>query len=90
MNNIRQRLPNYFDHSIPRDEAGFDTMEELLAIPFVAHYAKADDFVRFMKSNEYLMLIVKSGSTRKHFAVGIFKDPDIVDLPKWTSRESNS
>ena len=89
MNHIRQRLPNYFDQRIPRDEGNFNTMEELLAIPFVAEYAADKNFVRFMKSGDFLMFIVQLGEARKHFVVGIFEDPSTVDLPEWTSRESN-
>jgi hypothetical protein len=77
MNRIKQHLPGFVDGE--PQEANFDTVEDLLAIPWVGFFKQRPSFMRFSKSRELLMAEMRD----EHWVVGYIKEPDRVDLPLW-------
>ena len=78
MNQIIQHIPNYFTGFTP-EVAEFETVDELLNIPFVKHHEKEGH--SFQMSDLNLMIVKDDESW--WCVVGTVKFPDRVDLPKW-------
>jgi hypothetical protein len=78
MNQIIQHIPNYCSGFTP-EVAEFETVDELLNIPFVKHHEKEGH--SFQMSDLNLMIVKDDESW--WWVVGTVKFPDRVDLPKW-------
>lgn len=83
MNHIRQHIPAFVSGIEPR-EAYFNTLEELMQVPFVACWSDTS-VARFSKSERHLMAEMKDG---KFWVVGYLKDAAAVDLPVWVAPRS--
>lgn len=88
MNSIRQHVPSFVDIYPAKPEiATFSSLEELLAIPFVAQWRNTPGFIRFSKSdNARLMAEIRPSKTEpagSYWVVGTLLDPSTVDLPAW-------
>lgn len=81
---IRQYLPAFFVGFAP-ETAEFETLDELLAVPWVARCADGDLFHRFSVSGDHLMAEQNEG--RAWFVVGTFRDEAPAGLPKWAAPE---
>ena len=76
---IRQHISN-FCSGIEPQEAEFDSLAELMAIPWVKQWTDDKDFFRFSISNEHhLMAEIHSG--KKWWVVGYLTNYQL-DLPK--------
>jgi hypothetical protein len=85
MNTFTQHIPGFFDMNEPVKEIEFETTEDLLAIDVVKQWMEPMDgkpFSHFAMSGNYLM--VMHDNSFHWWAVGFVKDPDSVNLPKWT------
>jgi hypothetical protein len=83
VNEIIQHIPGFVDIGdgpVPR--ADFSTLEELLAVPFVARW-KDEGFIKWSKSDDLLMVEFWDKGEDKQWVVGRLKDPTAVDLPEW-------
>jgi hypothetical protein len=84
---IKQHIPNWAD--IEPGSGEFSTLEELLAVPFVASWKEAPNFLRYSKSKNMLMVELaptKSEPDGSHWVLGYLSDPQAVDLPQWVTR----
>lgn len=85
MNEIRRSIPDYFvGEEADRDRATtaeFETLAELLAIPWVAKFAESGRFRRFVLSPPCLM--AEYGDGREGWVIGFIRDPDALrgELP---------
>ena len=84
MNEIIQHIPGFVDIGDgPVLRADFSTLEELLAVPFVARW-KDKSFIKWSKCDDRLMVEFWDKGEDKQWVVGRLKDPSAVDLPEWT------
>ena len=81
MNSFKQHIPTFVEIDEPPPIYEFKTTEELLALKVVQQY-KDKDFSYFALSGNCLMVVSKKGF--HWWAVGYIKDPEAVDLPKWS------
>ncbi len=81
MNGIRQHIPNFIGGVEP-EVVAFETLEELLAIPWVSTWTKLGRrrFHRWAKSEGCLMAEYSRGSY--WLVIGYLKKPQKVDLPE--------
>lgn len=85
-NAIRQYRPAFFE-GFENETVEFDTLEELLAIPWVHSWSEQKaipeteegGFDRYSKSDGHLMAELKG--PRAWWVIGFIKHPDLVDLP---------
>ena len=80
MSKITQYRPAFFEGFV-NETAHFETMGDLLSIPFVANFANDEGFFRFSISDEMLMAEYDGG--KKWWVVGRFEAPPNVGLPTW-------
>lgn len=82
-NTVRQHIPGFLTGHEPV-VAEFDTLEELLAVPFVAHWKSNPGFHRFSMNVEvglsYLMAEYHNG--KEWWVVG-YLSGSIPGLPRW-------
>ena len=81
MNAIRQHIPASvvgFEEDAVTIE--FDTLEELVAIPFVKNFSIYGNFYRYSVSDNHLMAEYRGG--REWWVIGFLQNPDI-GLPAW-------
>lgn len=87
MKTIRQHIPNFVSVDGPLPEAQFETLQELLEIPFVKRWAESPNFHRFSLSKYMLMgnanLLVELRGGREWWVVGAIDDSTGIDLPQW-------
>ena len=76
---IRQYRPAFFE-GFENETVQFNTLEEMLAIPWVKNFAANPDFYRFSISDRHLMAEYRAG--REWRVVGFLRDPN-VGLPAW-------
>lgn len=84
MTSIRQHIPNFVSGVDP-ETVEFKSLEELLAIPWVAQWAErtdGKDFHRFSQSDNMLMAEYVEGYN--WLVVGYLSEP--VDLPMWEAK----
>lgn len=79
MNAIRQHRPAFFE-GFDNATVEFNTLEELLAIPWVKNFSTIKGFHRFSVSDNHLMAEYRMG--REWWVVGFLKDKN-VGLPLW-------
>lgn len=79
-NYIVQHIPGFVETEKEPERVDFDTLEELLAIPFVASWKADPPFERFSLSMNHLMAEMKDGS---YWVVGYLQHPELVQLPQW-------
>lgn len=87
MGRIRQHIPN-FCSGLESQEIEFNSLTELMAIPWVKHWTDDEDFHRFSISNEH-HLMAETHSGRRWRVVGYLTDYQL-DLPKWTARTTEA
>lgn len=79
MNEIRQHRPAFFE-GWENETIQFDTLEELLAIPWVKNFSAHGNFHQYSVSGNHLMAEYRGG--REWWVVGTLKH-DVEGLPKW-------
>jgi hypothetical protein len=79
MNHIKQ-IPSGFLGNKPRQEADFNTLEELFNIDFVKFYIVEGNWI-LSKHNNYL--IVTHNKMKNSWFIGEIKFPDLLNLPQW-------
>lgn len=65
----------------------FETLNQLLAIDFVKHFANLPTFHRFSLDENRLMAEYKDGEV--FWVVAMIDQPEAVDLPTWTPPEDS-
>lgn len=78
-NEIRQHIPDFCE-GFDKATAAFDSLDELLKIPFVANFMSSPNFHQFSVSDNHLMAEYRGG--REWWVVGYLKNPNI-GLPAW-------
>jgi len=84
MNRIIQHIPSFIDVNKKLEWINFNTIEELLNIPFVKQWAKpmdGKDFLCFALYGNYLLVIHDDGF--HWWTVGYIENSSSIDLPKW-------
>ena len=84
MNTFTQHIPSFINMNEPAKEIEFETTEDLLNIGVVKQWMKpinGKPFSHFAISGNYLMVI--HDNSFSWWAVGIVKDPNSINLPKW-------
>lgn len=79
-NRIVEHIPNFASGFEPRC-VGFDTLEELMEIPWVKSWKEAPQFHRY-SADSYLMVEREDGYW--WWAIGKLRNP--VGLPKWEAK----
>lgn len=87
MNKIKQYRPAFFTGFPDLLEIEFDTVDELLAIPFVASWQTDPEFYKFSICGrdgygKMLTLICEQDEGASWWVVG-FLDSDVPSLPAW-------
>lgn len=80
-NEIHQHRPASFDCG-ENEAVQFDTLDQMLKIPWVKNFSSGVSFHRFSISRN--MLIAEYDCGAKWFVVGYLKNP--VGLPEWKHR----
>lgn len=81
---LKQHIPDFCD-GFDRHEVEADTIEEILACPWVESWQRDDGFYRFeISEGRYLMAVFNNGA--KWWVVGYFDDATGVDLPIWKAK----
>lgn len=91
MNKFTRHVPGFVrdlylnderEYVIPSED--FETLEELLNIPFVVHIKDSFDFTQFAKSQSYLMVMANDNT--KWYVVGEVQDKSVLgSLPDFES-----
>lgn len=79
MNKITQYRPAFFE-GFDNATVEFETVEELLAIPFLQGF-KHEGFDKFSIGENYLMAEYRGG--REWWVAGRIQNPESVNLPQW-------
>jgi len=83
MNTIRQHIPDFVEiEPHERETAQFETVEELMVLPWVRNFTKLPGFYRFSVSNNGAHLIAEYRGGREWWVVGRLGHTNI-DLPEW-------
>jgi len=80
---LKQRFPNFFSGFIPK-EYDFDTIEELLDIPFVKRWMEMPKFFRLTKSrmkSSQQILMCELNEGKEFWAIGWLYNSYDLDLP---------
>ena len=88
MNHIRKHIPNFIDTDRLPDENDFETTDQLLNIPWVKEWESPFDgrpFYRWSKSDNHLIAEYDNG--KFWWVIGFIRNPDNIELPKWTMRK---
>lgn len=80
MNEIVQHIPDFVETVEPRIRSDFDSLAQLLEVPFVKGWADKSDFHRF--SVEGVCLIAELRGGRSWWVVGYLREP-VSGLPEW-------
>jgi hypothetical protein len=80
MNKITQYRPGCFE-GFDTKINDFETLEELLNIPWVKRWSEDESFHCLAKGGEKLMAVLENG--KKWWVVGMIENPDDIDLPKF-------
>lgn len=78
-NEIRQHIPDFCE-GFEKAVVEFNTLEELLAIPFVKNFSAHDSFHRYSVNDNHLIAEYRGG--REWWVVGILKS-SVEGLPEW-------
>lgn len=79
MNSILQYRPAFFE-GFKNERADFDTVEELMKVPFVKGFSEDENFFRFSVSGDHLLAEFRNGD--EWWVVGTLKEP-VDGLPEW-------
>jgi hypothetical protein len=79
MNRIRRYVPSFVS-GVDEEEFDFETLDDLLNIPFVRSSMEIIGirFKRHYKSDNALMVEYDNG---QYYVLGFIKHPELVDLP---------
>lgn len=81
MNSIRRHIPGCCsDGDEPPEIVEFNTMEQLLSVPFVNSFSGGQRFHRYSLSRNHLMAEYRDG--KEWWVVGTLKYP-VAGLPEW-------
>lgn len=80
MNSIRQHVADYIDTDSPTKSASFETLAELLQIPFVRRYMDNEQFHQFSIARGHLIAEWRGG--REWWVAGIVDGP-VEGLAEW-------
>lgn len=84
MNEIRQHVPNFIQIEAEPHRAAFETLDELLLIPFVMRWSEDPSHYRFVQDrgigNWYLIAEQDNGT--RWWVVGYLKE-QVPGLPEW-------
>lgn len=84
---IRKHIPN-FCSGLESQEVEFNSLTELMAIPWVKQWTDDENFFRFSISNEH-HLMAEMDAGKKWWVIGYLTDYQL-DLPKWTARTTEA
>ena len=83
LNRVVQHIPAFVDTREPAPSAEFTTMNELLAVPFVAQWLPPDEpgwHAEVSADNPTVLMAVKDDGS-EWWVIGFLSSP--VDLPTW-------
>lgn len=87
MNKITQHIPTFVDYREPAPSYEFNSIEELLAMPFVNEHAQNNKFYRFSISGHHLMAERDNGGW--WWVVGYIAEPNRINLPEWKGKTND-
>ena len=88
-NIIYQYIPSFFDGFTPTT-GEFETLDELITIPFVRKFVKDETFIEFALSADMLMAKVNQpDGTIANYPIGRIKYPEKIVLKKENQRSHN-
>jgi hypothetical protein len=93
--NIRQHVPAFCD-GFEKKTAQFDTLEELLAVPWIHSWTEDAPVERFSWSKPWdtpVPVLMAELANGEHWVVGFFRDcpdPGVLGLPKWAGPRTES
>ena len=79
-NHIVRHFPCFVEHRELPEKGYFNTVEDLLNIPWVKSFSDDSEFYKYGISDELLMATYKEG--RNYWVVGSIEHPELVKLPK--------
>jgi hypothetical protein len=87
MSKIKPHRPAFFDTDFEREAVKFDTISELLKIPWVAIFSCVPSFHQFSISpdGDKWLLMAEYNKGSKWHVVGFMDEK--VDLPEWVTTE---
>lgn len=77
---IRQYRPDFFE-GFNNETAQFNTLDEMLAIPWIKNFAAIQGFYRFRIDRDHLIAEYREG--REWWVVGLFPEGSNVALPEY-------
>lgn len=80
MNEIRQHIPAFVETEKGPEVMPFETLDELLVIPWVKRWREFPRFHQFSQSDRHLMAEFRGG--REWWVVGLLSNP-VEGLPVW-------
>lgn len=85
MNEIKRYRPSFCE-GFPEESQEFESLEELLRIPWIKKWEESDGFFKWAKScrplQSSLMALFDGG--KKWWVAGFIKDAESLDLPNLT------
>ncbi len=85
MNKISKYAPS-FSHATDHPAAEFETLEELLEIPWVKNWAEAPNFLRYAQSEDlHSSAILMADLQHNWWVIGTLDQP-VAGMPKWVPR----
>ena len=81
---VRQYMPAYFDPAIERAEVEVSSLNELLALPWVARWREDPAFRYFCWDKPSMLLMAQM--EKAHWVIAQIPEPEpwIEQLPAWT------
>lgn len=87
MNQFKAHIPPFMDIPHP-SPVEFNTLDELLQIPFVSNFSEEENFYRFSLAGYSLMAEFDEG--REWWVVGSISRPGALNLPVWKPGDKTS
>lgn len=79
---FKEHIPSFIDNIEPKTHV-FNSLDGLLAIPFVKKFSDNTDFSHYAVSDHKLMAIYKNNNGVSWWVLGYLSDQ--VDLPVWNA-----
>lgn len=80
-NKIKQYRPGSIEVGDAPEVVEFNTVEELLTIPWIAHFKSGNNFHKFSQDTEQMLLMAEYDQGNRWFVIGALAE--VVDLPEW-------